>query len=245
MFDFPRVDVQDLTPGGRHLKAGFGEVTVGRFQVSEKKAELMLAGNADGRSTSCDADKGFGVPAAPGAAEDSKPMLPSQCFCSQEDRTRDASEIKSGAGETPGSVMNRDGTRVNFPPGLLPPPNTPSHGSTLHTLGKCKPCAWFWKPSGCENGQDCMHCHLCKQEELRARKKSKKAMIRLGLTSPQLQSEDSASALLAMSMLALKLEEEHQNLNGDFAFTMNSEQGSTVTPTSLDEYSVGSRNEAP
>lgn len=90
-----------------------------------------------------------------------------------------------------------------------------------------------------------MHCHLCKQEELKARKKSRKAMMRLGLATPKPQSEDTALALLGMSMVSLKLEEEHRNLDVDFAFAMNSEQGSTVTPTSLDEYSVGSRSEAP
>lgn len=172
-------------------------------------------------------------------------MLPIKICSSQVDGIQDVSKSKPEGGQTPGSVISRHGTRVHFPPGLLPPPNTPSHGSALHALGTCKPCAWFWKPSGCENGQDCMHCHLCKHEELKARKKSRAAMMRLGLATPKAQSEDTASALLAMSMVSLKLEEEHRNLDVDFTFRMHSEQGSTVTPTSLDAHSEGSRSETP
>lgn len=245
MSGYASLDVLERTPGGKHLKPGFGEVVVGRFQVSEKKSEALLAGEADGASASHDISTGSDVPAESGVAEDSKPMLPLQICCPRVGGTRDVSKSKSGGGQTPGSVVSSNGTRVHFPPGLLPPPNTPSHGSALHALGTCKPCAWFWKPSGCENGQDCMHCHLCKQEEMRARKKSRAAMMRLGLATPKPQSDDTASALLAMSMVSLKLEEKHQNLDVDFALRMHSDQCSTVTPTSLDEHSEGSRGETP
>jgi len=50
-----------------------------------------------------------------------------------------------------------------------------SVGSALHLSGRCKPCAWFWKPQGCEHGADCLHCHLCPQGEVKRRKKQKKA----------------------------------------------------------------------
>lgn len=50
-----------------------------------------------------------------------------------------------------------------------------SIGSALHLSGLCKPCAWFWKPQGCGNGEDCLHCHLCPQGEVKRRKKQKKA----------------------------------------------------------------------
>lgn len=46
-----------------------------------------------------------------------------------------------------------------------------SIGSVLHGSGDCKPCAWFWKPQGCQNGQECLHCHLCPQSEIKIRKK--------------------------------------------------------------------------
>lgn len=50
-----------------------------------------------------------------------------------------------------------------------------SVGSQVHGTGSCKPCAWFWRPQGCSNGQECGHCHLCSAAELKARKKAKKS----------------------------------------------------------------------
>mmetsp|Transcript_66898 Transcript_66898/g.157677 ORF Transcript_66898/g.157677 Transcript_66898/m.157677 type:complete len:270 (+) Transcript_66898:105-914(+) len=49
-----------------------------------------------------------------------------------------------------------------------------SLGSQVHGTGNCKPCAWFWRPQGCANGEECGHCHLCSAAELKARKKAKK-----------------------------------------------------------------------
>lgn len=57
---------------------------------------------------------------------------------------------------------------------LLTPP---SIGSALHSLGKCRPCAWFWKPGSCQNGQTCMHCHLCPEGALKARKKERRVAV--------------------------------------------------------------------
>jgi len=85
---------------------------------------------------------------------------------------------------TPMSASGRSG--LLFPPGLSAPPGTPSHGSALHSSGNCRPCAWFWKPNGCQNGQDCEHCHLCPEGELKARKKNKMAVMRLGLATPKM-----------------------------------------------------------
>jgi hypothetical protein len=51
----------------------------------------------------------------------------------------------------------------------------PSKGSALHALGNCRPCAWLWKPSGCQNGKDCGHCHTCPPGELKERKRIKAA----------------------------------------------------------------------
>lgn len=68
-------------------------------------------------------------------------------------------------------------------PGMSPL-SFPSTGSSLHVLGKCKPCAWFWKPTGCMNGQECAHCHLCTAGELKTRKRVKEAAMRLGALTP-------------------------------------------------------------
>lgn len=48
-------------------------------------------------------------------------------------------------------------------------------GSAAHAEGTCRPCAWFWKPSGCENGLDCRHCHQCDEGEIKARRRMKHA----------------------------------------------------------------------
>uniref|UniRef100_A0A6U6PDE9 C3H1-type domain-containing protein n=1 Tax=Zooxanthella nutricula TaxID=1333877 RepID=A0A6U6PDE9_9DINO len=80
----------------------------------------------------------------------------------------------------------------------LPPPMVPgaqalpSNGSDLHGTGQCRPCAWFWKPMGCQNGRDCGHCHLCPEGEIKARKKAKHTFARLGLVTPKLQHVDDA-----------------------------------------------------
>mmetsp|Transcript_7362 Transcript_7362/g.13049 ORF Transcript_7362/g.13049 Transcript_7362/m.13049 type:complete len:495 (-) Transcript_7362:69-1553(-) len=53
--------------------------------------------------------------------------------------------------------------------------NVPSSGSALHGTGHCKPCVWFHKIEGCQNGAACQHCHLCPEGEIRARKKNARA----------------------------------------------------------------------
>lgn len=60
----------------------------------------------------------------------------------------------------------------------------PSKGSITHGSGKCRPCAWFWKPQGCQNDKDCGYCHLCPEGELKNRKKSKVAAMRMGALVP-------------------------------------------------------------
>jgi len=174
-----------------------------------------------------------------GTAKTPKLMLPGKMLRFQEDTpdTLAAVSAKEQAqgSETPGSVISRGGRRVHFPPGLDPPPNTPNHGSALHVDGNCKPCAWFWKAGGCMNGKDCMHCHLCPKEELKARKKSKATMARLGLVTPKPEVEErAASELLAVSMLSLTLEEEevHKQADLESSFVPSDQDASTVAATS-------------
>lgn len=75
----------------------------------------------------------------------------------------------------PSPAMPTLGSGPRFPPGLDPPPGTPSHGSALHSVGECRPCAWFWKAAGCQNGQDCSYCHICGEGEAKLRKKTKQS----------------------------------------------------------------------
>lgn len=53
-----------------------------------------------------------------------------------------------------------------------------SVGSVLHGTGECKPCAWFWRPQGCQNGSECLHCHLCPRSAMKERRKNKVEAIR-------------------------------------------------------------------
>jgi len=66
-----------------------------------------------------------------------------------------------------------------------------STGSKLHHSGGCKPCAWYWKQSGCLNGQACSYCHLCPAEELKKRKRAKIASMRKDIASANLPEDDS------------------------------------------------------
>jgi len=63
-------------------------------------------------------------------------------------------------------------------------PSFPSKGSALHVEGRCRPCAWMWKPRGCQNALLCEYCHLCPEDELKTRKKVKVAAIRRGALAP-------------------------------------------------------------
>ncbi|CAK0879043.1 unnamed protein product, partial [Prorocentrum cordatum] len=64
------------------------------------------------------------------------------------------------------------------------PLSAPSVGSAEHGktgpdgLPVCQPCAWFYKETGCKNGQTCRYCHLCPNGELKNRKKMKIARLR-------------------------------------------------------------------
>jgi len=48
-----------------------------------------------------------------------------------------------------------------------------SLGSARHLAGKCRPCAFFSKPEGCDNGVNCSFCHLCDLGEKKRRRKER------------------------------------------------------------------------
>merc|ERR1719433_667746 len=81
--------------------------------------------------------------------------------------------------------------------------STPTPGSLLHGLlddeGRlqCRPCAWFYKVSGCKNGASCRRCHLCPIGELKLRKKQRIAFLRdqeIAIQSPVPASPTPSSA---------------------------------------------------
>jgi hypothetical protein len=83
--------------------------------------------------------------------------------------------------------------------------NLPSVGSGLHAMGKCKPCAWHWKPGGCTNGKECCHCHMCPSGELKGRRKAKESAMRVGALLPSKIQQRRAPSHTRASMHVLKL----------------------------------------
>eukprot|EP00747_Dinoflagellata_sp_TGD_P088906 gnl/TRDRNA2_/TRDRNA2_164156_c2_seq11.p1 gnl/TRDRNA2_/TRDRNA2_164156_c2~~gnl/TRDRNA2_/TRDRNA2_164156_c2_seq11.p1 ORF type:complete len:523 (-),score=108.49 gnl/TRDRNA2_/TRDRNA2_164156_c2_seq11:215-1570(-) len=91
-----------------------------------------------------------------------------------EQESPESQEVELPMPKTDGDT---EGAHMLGPPGLLPV-DLPSKGAELHGTGKCRPCAWFWKPQGCSNGKECGHCHACPEAELKNRKKEKQAILR-------------------------------------------------------------------
>lgn len=91
--------------------------------------------------------------------------------------------------------------RMSFPPGLAPIVALPSRGSAEHLIGECRPCAWFYKTTGCENGQECGFCHMCPETALKERKKQKRAIGRQALVKADRASVQALTRSLNLSAL--------------------------------------------
>eukprot|EP00929_Paragymnodinium_shiwhaense_P009530 TRINITY_DN113736_c0_g1_i1.p1 TRINITY_DN113736_c0_g1~~TRINITY_DN113736_c0_g1_i1.p1 ORF type:complete len:441 (+),score=4.33 TRINITY_DN113736_c0_g1_i1:67-1323(+) len=78
----------------------------------------------------------------------------------------------SGSGGRPVSQM-RPVTKTRLPVEAWSWPSSdsvrgiPSLGSAGHATGDCRPCAYFWRSTGCNRGEFCERCHLCTQEDFR------------------------------------------------------------------------------
>lgn len=99
--------------------------------------------------------------------------------CSGSDRGA-PSPLPSLGSESAGSGSEGAGQSLG-----LPKYGSPSVGSALHDDGDCRPCAWYWKPSGCENAASCPFCHMCPEGEVKNRKKSKLVAMRQARRSSQ------------------------------------------------------------
>lgn len=64
-----------------------------------------------------------------------------------------------------------------------------SKGSVLHAEGKCKPCAWSWKPNGCSKGADCLFCHTCDEDAHKQYKVDKLAGLKENLKLSKLRKQ--------------------------------------------------------
>jgi len=103
-----------------------------------------------------------------------------------------------------------------------------SVGSLQHP-SECKPCGWFWKPGGCQNGKDCRHCHLCPQSELKARKQQR---LRARKEQKSLQSHispEGAACLAELSEPRAKLEPQEVAAGAEAAYSTSLNE----TPTCL------------
>mmetsp|Transcript_5893 Transcript_5893/g.11973 ORF Transcript_5893/g.11973 Transcript_5893/m.11973 type:complete len:301 (-) Transcript_5893:154-1056(-) len=103
------------------------------------------------------------------------------------------------------------------PPYLPPPLETvssgppPAHtisslaskGSAIHGTGKCRPCAWFWKQTGCQCGTECNYCHMCPEGELKNRKKMKVAAMRMGALVPATTGSERSGAPRTLKLTSL------------------------------------------
>lgn len=85
----------------------------------------------------------------------------------------------SGVVFHPSSDGSRDG-RDRDEPTPLPTGGkaTYSAGAETHNEGKCKPCAWNWKPNGCIKGVDCTFCHMCAEGTVKTRRKERVAELK-------------------------------------------------------------------
>lgn len=116
---------------------------------------------------------------------------------SQRSRSRSAPAICKNNGSAvhgPASVFSRklSDESITGSMGSESTGGDASLGSTLHQFGTCKPCAWFWKPSGCTNGAQCRHCHLCPFGELGRRKRQNRKLARSSRDSAPTTSDTSS-----------------------------------------------------
>lgn len=67
-------------------------------------------------------------------------------------------------------------------------------GSTLHSSGRCRPCAWFWRGGGCRHGKECRHCHICPEGRVRERRRARHSQRHLPRypTSSPIATKDSS-----------------------------------------------------
>lgn len=98
------------------------------------------------------------------------------------DTPRDLAGVSLCHGAGDRALPSTPESLARAPPGLCLTAACPSAGSVLHATGQCRPCGWFWKPQGCQNGTACGHCHLCPPDEVKVRKLTKAAMVKSSLS---------------------------------------------------------------
>jgi len=112
--------------------------------------------------------------------------------------------VQGGTAQVVHQVMPQSGAegQQQQQPAVMVNGQYPSTGSQLHGTGKCSPCAWFWKKSGCQNANNCAYCHMCPEGELKNRKKAKVQAIRMGVLQPAPANGSAVGAPPATLMLS-------------------------------------------
>lgn len=121
----------------------------------------------------------------------------STTYCGQDD------ESSSGLGSETDLAKGTVDQKMLAPPGLGKNAALPSLGSDIHGSGECRPCAWFYKPVGCESRQACAFCHLCPESALKHRKKQRRVAQRQVLPMATLIVPSVPAPMLTISLASL------------------------------------------
>ena len=170
---------------------GFGLVTSAQVQQLPKP---RLNANAQEFVPSVPSMCGLAPPAPPAPPQRSQSHVwdYNECSLPDEQRNPPQSQLVAAYDLSP-KVPAALSSMPRMPEKNVPDPvqarglrtDVPSQGSALHSMGQCKPCAWFWKSRGCSNAAFCDYCHLCPPGALKERKKAKIAAIRAGIIEPR------------------------------------------------------------
>lgn len=94
-----------------------------------------------------------------------------------------------GSSQAPTSGNSFPEMQPSWDPDVQPSwdPQHLSEGSSKHQLGQCKPCAFAWRPEGCDSGPQCKFCHLCPPREKQRRKRVLRQLQRSCATAAVIQ----------------------------------------------------------
>lgn len=99
-----------------------------------------------------------------GAKDSSLRAGPVKLMCSEDDCSEDDEDV-AGQGVTLKSCEDARHDSYSADQNR----QRASAGSKEHDQGRCRPCVWNWRPSGCSKGSGCEYCHLCPEEAIKER----------------------------------------------------------------------------
>jgi len=184
-----KVELQRVTPRKGGTSGGLTEDEASGWSTCVSPVSTTVA-DEDAVTLSPESASWMACSSSPSRFYDEDTEADSLQFWTQpsEQETTTGSEHESGDGELPPVGMSDQpspwGAFPTLPDSSYPLSAVPNRGSLLHSTGQCRPCAWFYKPVGCQGDSDCGFCHLCPEGALKAKKKMKLAKKRLINISP-------------------------------------------------------------